>query len=290
MLPRPPYRIEPLDTLGIVVPGAEVVFPKQPIAGKYTVSPDGTINLGANYGSVQVAGMSLQQAQEAIQRSLTKVLTSPQATVTLESMRIMQQTRGNHLVRPDGTIGLGTYGCVYVAGLTIGEVKCKIEEHLRQWVQDPQVSVDIFAYNSKFYYVIFDGGGYGQQVLALPSTGNETVLDAIAKLGGLPPVASKHRIWVARPSPCHSQCDQILPVDWNALTQGGSTCTNYQLLPGDRVYVDADCLIKASNYIAKTLDPIERIFGGILLGQTTVLSFRTFHNDNNNNNGTVFVP
>ena len=28
--------------------------------------------------------------------------------------------------------------------------------------------VDVLAYNSKRYYVIFDGGGYGEQVYLVP--------------------------------------------------------------------------------------------------------------------------
>jgi polysaccharide export outer membrane protein len=266
LLPRPPYRIEPLDVLTVVVTGT---LEKTPIAGKFTVTPDGTINLGFGYGSVQVVGKTLQEAEAAIQAHLARVLRNPQVAVSLDQMRIIQQVRGTHLVRPDGTIGLGTYGCVYVAGLTIGEVKCAIEKQLSQWFLDPQVSVDVYAFNSKVYYVIYDGGGYGQQVLAFPATGTETVLDAIAKTGGLPAVSSKKYIWVARPSPCGYPCDQILPVDWNAVTQGGSTCTNYQLFPGDRVYVKADCLVATHNYLTKILAPVQDVLGITLLGATT---------------------
>jgi protein involved in polysaccharide export with SLBB domain len=284
MLPRPPYRIEPLDVLSIVVTGT---LDKQPIAGKFVVGPDGVISLGFGYGSVAVAGKSLAEAETAVQYHLAKTLRNAQVGVSLDQLRVIQQVRGQHLVRPDGTVGLGTYGCVYIAGLTLGQVKCKIEEHLAQWFQDPQVSVDVFAYNSKFYYVIFDGGGYGQQVLPLPATGTETVLDAIARVGGLPAVSSKKRIWVARPAPACHGCLQVLPVDWNAITQGGDTTTNYQLFPGDRVYVDADCLIKTDNWLAKILSPVERVLGITLLGSTTVESIRFA---GNNNGGGVVVP
>jgi protein involved in polysaccharide export with SLBB domain len=147
----------------------------------------------------------------------------------------------------DGTVSLGTYGCVYVAGLTLQEIRQVIEQQLSHFVQNPEISVDVYAYNSKFYYVIFDGGGYGQQVLQFPYTGNETVLSAISRAGGLPAVSSKRRIWVARPAPCDKGCSQVLPVDWNAITQGGRTCTNYQLFPGDRIFVKADCLIEFNN-------------------------------------------
>src|SRR3954469_7439852 len=43
---------------------------------------------------------------------------------------------GERLVRPDGKISLGFYGDVYVAGLTIPEIKEKIIFHLRKFLTD----------------------------------------------------------------------------------------------------------------------------------------------------------
>ena len=43
---------------------------------------------------------------------------------------------GERLVRPDGKITLGFYGEVYVAGLTIAEIKEKIVLHLRKYLND----------------------------------------------------------------------------------------------------------------------------------------------------------
>src|SRR5262249_56263464 len=63
------------------------------------------------------------------------------------------------------------------------------------------VNVDVIAFNSKVYYVITDGGGFGEQVRRFPVTGSETVLDAISNIAGLPAVASKKRIWGARRTP-----------------------------------------------------------------------------------------
>jgi polysaccharide export outer membrane protein len=286
LVPKPPYRIEPLEVLLIKV---TETLPGQPIEGAYTVSPEGTINLGFTYGAVKVAGLTLDQIQAAIRTHLTNILRNPQVVVALSQFRAIQQTRGEHLVRPDGTISLGTYGCVYVAGLTVNQAKCEIEKYMSRYFLNPQIAVDVFAYNSKVYYVIFDGGGFGMQVFPFPITGNETVLDAIARTNGLAPVSSMRRIWVARPAPPGHPCDQILPVDWLAIVKGGSTCTNYQLFPGDRVYVDADCLIKVDNWLAKFFSPIERVLGITLLGSSTVNSFR--NNNNGNNNGTgIFVP
>jgi polysaccharide export outer membrane protein len=87
-------------------------------------------------------------------------------------------------------------------------------------------------------------------------------------------VASKRRIWVARPAPCGRGCYQILPVDWRAITEGGDTCTNYQLFPGDRLFIAANRLIAFDNYLSMVFAPIERIYGLLLLNNFTIQSFR----------------
>lgn len=146
---------------------------------------------------------------------------------------------------------------------------------------NPEVSVDVLSYNSKAYYVITDGAGYGMSVFRFPITGKETVLDAISQTGGLSFVASKKKIWVARPAPPNMPCNQIMPVDWMAVTMGASTATNYQLFPGDRVYIMADPWICFDNWLGKILSPVERMLGITILTEATVHGFRS----NNNNNG-----
>src|SRR5262249_45250973 len=156
-------------------------------------------------------------------------------------------------------------GCVHITGLTLPQAKVAIERHLSQYVLEPEIAVDVFSYNSKVYYVISDGAGYGQQVIRFPITGKETVLDAIGNIGGSPPGGS-NKTWGARPSPAGHACGQVLPGDWNAIAQGGSTATNYQLFPGDRIYIQSDPLIRLDNALAKLFAPIERVLGITLLG------------------------
>ncbi len=197
--------------------------------------------------------------------------------------------RGVHLVRPDGTVGLGPVGHVFVAGLTLDQAKFKIaqrltlayarevsEEKREQKLRDilEGLKVDVAAYNSKFYYVITDGAGFGEQVYRVLCTGNETVLDAISQIAGLPAVASKSQIWVARATPTEVHTPNILPVDWRDITMNGRATTNYQIYPGDRIYVNSDKLIRADSFLAKVFSPIERILGITLLGSTTVNSIK----------------
>jgi polysaccharide export outer membrane protein len=156
--------------------------------------------------------------------------------------------------------------------MTLDEAKAAVERHLGQFLYRPQISLDVIGYNSKVYYVVTDGGGLGEQVVRLPATGNETVLDAVSYINGLPPVASRKRIWVSRPAP--PGCPrQILPVDWDAVVRGGETATNYQILPGDRVYVMAKPIVTFDTALARLAAPIERVLGVALLGRTTVGAF-----------------
>lgn len=191
----------------------------------------------------------------------------------------VQEISGTFLVRLDGTVGLGFWGSVTVAGLTLEQTAEAIRQHLirsetlqRSGVRAESlvVVVDVLAYNSKRYYVVTDGGGYGEQVFPFPVTGSEKVLDAIANINGLPAVASKRNIWVARRCPHPNQPWQILPVDWVGITQHGLTDTNWQIMPGDRIYVKAQRLVTIDTAMARIFSPIERIFGITLLGASTV--------------------
>ena len=157
------------------------MLPKQDIKGVYMISPEGKVNLGFTYGNVTVGGLTIEQAQAAIRSHLAPITKRrPDRQCRPRANAGMQNIKGEHLVRPDGTISLGMYGSVFVAGMTMGQVKAVVENHLGAYLVNPQVSVDVLAYNSRKIYIIADGAGYGQQVIALPATGNETVLDAIA--------------------------------------------------------------------------------------------------------------
>jgi polysaccharide export outer membrane protein len=219
--------------------------------------------------------MTLREARIAIEDFLKQRIKDVKATVSLGASRGLQQIRGQHLVTPDGKIRLGLYGSVRVVGLTVPQARTAIEKHLSAYLDRPEISVDILGYNSKLYYVILDGGGNGQLILRLPWTGNDTVLDAFAQVGGLTALSSNHRIWVSRPAPAGAPCDEVLPVDWVGISTRGRTETNYQLLPGDRLFVQANPLVRANTAIARIAAPIERIFGVTLLGTGVVSSFQS---------------
>jgi polysaccharide export outer membrane protein len=268
IVPKTPYLLRTGDVLAINVLGT---LPDAPVAGAFPIQPGGIVNLGPPYGTAKITGLTTDQAQEEIRRIMAMQVREPTVSVSLVEMAGKQQIAGQHLVGPDGTVTLGSYGSIPVVGLTLAQAKEAIERHLTQQLEDPEVAVDVFAYNSKVYYVITEGAGLGDGVTKFPITGNDTVLDAMANISGTTQASSK-KIWVARPVPNSDQM-QILPVDWKGITANGVAATNYQILPGDRVFVAEDKNVALDTHLAKILAPWERVMGFSLLGAQTAARF-----------------
>ncbi len=274
LVPKAPYHIQATDVLSIEVEGG---FPeeKERRDNRYLVDPAGRVDLGPQYGKVTVRGMTEDEAAEAIQGKLQEVVKAPNVSVTLLQSTGLQPISDQHLVSPDGRVNLGTYGSVYVAGMTLEAATAAIEAQLSGFLDNPKVSVSVFAYNSKVYYVITEGAGSGDQLARFPITGNETVLDAISQINGLSRLSSK-RIWIARPTPSGAGCDTILPVNWEEITQGAATATNYQILPGDRIFLAENKMIAFDAALNKLIAPFERVFGFTLLGTQTIQTINRF--------------
>ncbi len=183
---------------------------------------------------------------------------------TNQTDRIPLQLGGNEFaVRPDGTVSIGGWGTVIVAGLAPEKAADAVRQKLAAFTQAKGadaaghfvVTVEVKAQTAahtgtpiapevkpspvvggKACYVILDGGVNGEQVIKVPYNGTETVVDAIAHVPGLANDAAKRTIYLLRKGPAGT-AQQALPVDWAAITQRGDTKTNYPLQPDDRVYL-----------------------------------------------------
>jgi polysaccharide export outer membrane protein len=267
VVPKAPFRIRALDVLLIDVVGE---LPDEEIDSVlFAVDPGGYVNLGPSYGKVKLSGLSLEEARDAVEKQLRRVLNEPQVSVTLAESSGVQQISGPHTVGLDGYVNLGTYGQVYVTGMTIAEATEAIVKHLSDYLEDPKVAVDVYTYQSKVYYVITEGAGLGDSVNRFPITGNETVLDALSQVSGLSG-RSSDTIWIARPSPGEDGCFQVLPIKTREVLGHASVATNYQLLPGDRVFIQEKSMLRAEAVLAKVTQPFERILAFALLGANTV--------------------
>jgi polysaccharide export outer membrane protein len=283
----------------------ELKAPREDRSAAATSSPRSPIFADGPSGKVH----PVDAPREFAKRALSAYIVEPPDVLAIELAPYLNEGAmpiiGPHLVRPDGSVGLGAIGSVFVAGMTLADAKERIAQAIfsqrragppdkdkeKEGRKPPTLDdiraglkVDVQAYNSKFYYVVTDGGGYGAQVFKVPCTGNELVLDAIAQIQGLPAVSSPKKIWIARATP-HGGHPNILPVDFHGIVMAGSGATNYQLFPGDRLFVHSDPRIRTDSHVAKILAPIERILGVTLLGASTVNTIRFNNNNLFNNRG-----
>jgi polysaccharide export outer membrane protein len=207
--------------------------------------------------------------------------TREKEAIKSEKIGLNQPIYGPHPVHPDGTISLGIYGTLPIAGKTVVQAREEIARVIYARLNPESIKlkdvidnlrVDIANYNNGHYYVIINyagAAGIGEIVERFPVTGTETVLDAMTRtksygqpnMPGLPGMTAKGRIWVARPNAGHAGPDTILPVDWKGITQLGAMNTNWQIMPGDRIYLEAEPIRKFDNNVAKYLTPVSRILG-----------------------------
>jgi polysaccharide biosynthesis/export protein len=140
---------------------------------------------------------------------------------------------GDQPILPDGTIALGRYGRPMVAGKSLDEVEAIIRAFVQSQSSSPvSISVRLASRQSKVFYVLGEVNAPG----AFPLTGRETVLDGILAAGGLNERASRRDIVLTRPTR-PGECRVVLPVCYREIVQLGDTTTNYQLAPGDRIFV-----------------------------------------------------
>jgi polysaccharide biosynthesis/export protein len=265
LVPLPPYRAAIYDVLQIRVLGA---LTDQPIDGFFLVEGDGRVSLGPSYGKVHVAGKTTEEAETAITKKLEDVLHKPEVSVQLARTSGMQAVTGEYLVAPDGIVNLRRYGIVQVMGKTIEEAAAAVEKQLTKYFVSPDVSVEVKQYNSKVFFVITEGAGMGDNIRRVPITGSDTVLDALSAVNGLSQVSSK-RIWISRPSRTNPAKGKILTVDYAGITKRGATATNYQIRPGDRLFIAEDKSIALNNWVTKKTATLERVLGLISLGAST---------------------
>jgi polysaccharide biosynthesis/export protein len=152
-----------------------------------------------------------------------------------------QELTNKFRVDSDGTISFPLLNRVAVGGLTPAQIEAKLKRELvqREFLKNPQITVDVAEFRSRSVYII----GAVRSPAEYKLVGDMTLIAAIAQAGGLSPGAS-NEITIMRPrtpaggplSPDRAQNADITVVKMSDL-QSGIMAQNIALQDGDTIWV-----------------------------------------------------
>lgn len=256
--PLAQYVIEISDTVSIepVSFDADIRLP-----GDQVVKPDGTISLG-EFGLFLAIGKTVDQIQLEIQAQIDAQIRSRMEIEfakkeAQEQRRLAEDNLAPELeFESDFASDDDDEDEATVDSEESEEMKRQREVRIarREFERDVdrrlsqnRISARLTNWDSKKIYVLGEVNSPG----SFRYLGNETVLDAIIEAGGIGSKANHHSIIVSRPSSC-GDCRTVMKVCYDQIVQLGDASTNYQLLPGDRVYVPSLSFIED---VKQTLNP-----------------------------------
>lgn len=134
------------------------------------------------------------------------------------------------VVLPDGKINFPLIGEITAGGKSVAVFKKELEEKIKAFVADPNLSVVVQQVGSMMIYVIGKVNQPGRFVL----NSNVNTLQALAMAGGLNAFAKKNKIRIFRKT---GSTTNILYFDYDAVTEGEKLEQNIMLKKGDVVVV-----------------------------------------------------
>jgi polysaccharide export outer membrane protein len=137
-------------------------------------------------------------------------------------------------VRPDGRISVPLVGDVEAGGRTPEEVSGEIQEKLKTFVRDPQVTVIVTQLRSHEYLSRVRVTGAVHSAVSVPYRQGMTVLDAVLAAGGTTEFAAADRTELYR-----KEGDRTIAyaVRLDRILKNGELTTNYPVQPGDVITV-----------------------------------------------------
>jgi polysaccharide biosynthesis/export protein len=134
------------------------------------------------------------------------------------------------VVRPDGKISLPLLNDVQAGGLTPEELRQRVTEEAKRFVEDPTASIVVKQINSRKVFVT----GEVEKPGTYPLSGPTTVLQLIAAAGGLKEYAAKEKIVVLRRE---GGREVNFRFNYKQVIQQKNPAQNIELKPGDTIVV-----------------------------------------------------
>lgn len=184
-------------------------------------------------GSVQGCGSAAKNITADIVQN-NDFLLGPEDVLEITVWRNQDLSRQT-VVRPDGMVSMPLIGDVQASGITATQLAAKIADRLKEFKENPAVSVSVKEVNSYNVFILGEVQKPGKYQLKT----HTSVLQAIAVAGGFTLFASKNKMQVVttevngdgRPH------ELRIPVRYDELLSGKGERGNFILKSGDIVVV-----------------------------------------------------
>src|SRR5438093_355329 len=157
---------------------------------RFTLFPASSTLLDSTFAVRQPVQPPPPVPRELDQRVLAPYTVEPGDSVVIYPADLDSPVRlpGDQVIMPDGTISLGRFGEVIVAGKAVRDIENLVRAVIREQDKDPgPIVARVVSRVSKIYYVLGEVNSPG----AFPLQGRETVLDGLVAAGGLTDRASR---------------------------------------------------------------------------------------------------
>ena len=267
------YRIQSGDQLDIQFMTAKG------LTNIKTVMPDGSINM-EYVGRVQVAGLTVEEAQAQLVERYKGTLRKPLITVSVPKAQTRTQNLRDTLFSPasgmsreitvgaDGSASFPMLGSMPLGGMSVSELQKRLNERYFKEVGAIKVDVLLKSTAANEVYVMGEVGQPGAYPVRRPIS----VLEALTLARGHnPATAALDSVLIL-----HRQGDQVLArtYDIKSLLDDGGASVAY-LQPDDLLFVPRTGLAKAGDTARQLANVV--LFGNFNFG----FSYRLDHNGNN---------
>lgn len=151
-------------------------------------------------------------------------------TLAIHVWKEPELSRENVLVRIDGKISFPLLDDINVAGLTPAEVKTMLQDKLKDYIENPTITVIVTIQGSQQYYILGEVANTG----AYPLYKDLTILQAFALAGGFAEWASKSEIILLRKE---NGTEKIITINYKDIIKGKDFSQNIILKANDTIIV-----------------------------------------------------
>jgi len=187
--------------------------------------------VAALFGCVQPSQEIIDEASN----SNKEFLLGPEDVLDIVVWKNDDLSQKGVVIRPDGKVSIPLIGEVKASGRTANQLASQIASRLKEYKDNPVVTVSVKEVNSYYVYVLGEVTKPGKFQLK----SHATVLQAVAIAGGFTVFASKNKMTVIR----HVQVEdgQVreirIPARYNDLIAGTGEIGNFVLKTGDIIVV-----------------------------------------------------